>query len=405
MPAALSRSRLRRTATAPRRGMALILALLATVLIGAIVAGAVFSSTQEYRVGRNAVSEPRALAIAEAGLNAAAGELRVNAAMPTGVGKGLDIAGGTYVLPNNDRVATRLTWLSDSIYLLTATGSSGHANAAGTIETAALTTRRTSLLLWSSRPNMKFLAALTANGEMTIGGSSEISGNDANPAFWDCSKPLQDPKPGIVMPDTAGSKFTINGAKVTVTGSNPEIKVDPAAGDTATYFKYGSESDWNSLKASADISLPGGWNKKPEPLPVLPAVGDKCKTSEDKNWGEPNITIPRHPCTTYFPIIYVDGDLKLTGGGRGQGILLVKGNLDVMGGFVFYGPVIVRGSLTTTGKGNHFNGGVMAANAYLEESQVLGDAVITYSSCAIDKALNGAATLRPVPRRAWAAAH
>ena len=235
MPAAPSRSRLRRSATAPRRGMALILALLATVLIGAIVAGAVYASTQEYRVGRNAVSEPRALAIAEAGLNGAAGQLRVNADLPTSIGGGVDVAAGTYVLANNDRVTTRLTWIGDSLYLLTATGASGFGNAAGTVETAALTTRRTSLVLSSSRPQMTFLAALTSNGITKIGGSSEISGNDANPPTWQGCGTLSTAKPAIVTADS--SDITISGNKVSVAGAEPRIKEDSAAADTNTYFK------------------------------------------------------------------------------------------------------------------------------------------------------------------------
>ena len=406
MPIAPSRSRYRRGSTAPRRGMALILALLATVLIGAIVAGAVYASTQEFRVGRNAVSEPRALAIAEAGLNGAAGQLRVNATLPANVGAGVDVAAGTYVLPNNDRVTTRLTWVSDSLYLLTATGSSGFGNAAGTVETAALTTRRTSLLLSASRPQISFLAALTSNGATRIGGSSEISGNDANPPGWVGCSPLDPAKPAIVVNDS--SNITISGNKVSLSGAMPKIREDSAAADTNTYFKYGTDSDWNTLRESADITLPAGWNNKPGPLPMPALVTDRCKTDTQAalqlNWGEPVVGVPLHPCSTYFPLIYAEGDVKLTGG-RGQGILLVNGNLEVQGGFEFFGPVIVRGYLKTEGTGGHFNGGVMAANVLLDQNVVLGDAVISYSSCAIERALNGAATLRPVARRAWAPAY
>ncbi|MDP3775143.1 MAG: hypothetical protein Q8Q85_12850 [Gemmatimonadales bacterium] len=106
-------------------------------------------------------------------------------------------------------------------------------------------------------------------------------------------------------------------------------------------------------------------------------------------------------CRNYFPIIYVNGDLKLTGG-YGQGILLVSGDLDVQGGFEFYGPVIIRGSLKTSGTGGHFNGGLMAANVDLETSSVLGDAVVTYSSCAIARALQFNAPGRLLAQRSWA---
>ena len=94
------------------------------------------------------------------------------------------------------------------------------------------------------------------------------------------------------------------------------------------------------------------------------------------------------------------GDLKITGG-EGQGILLVDGDLSVQGGAEFFGPVIVKGSLKTAATGGHFNGGVMAANVDLEQSTLLGNAVVNFSSCALTKALAGAATPVFVARRSW----
>jgi len=86
---------------------------------------------------------------------------------------------------------------------------------------------------------------------------------------------------------------------------------------------------------------------------------------------------------------------------RGQGILIVNGKLDVQGGFEFYGPVIVRGALDTQGTGGHFNGGVIAANVDLDQSSVLGDAMVTYSSCAVARAVNGAASGAKLKERSW----
>jgi hypothetical protein len=44
----------------------------------------------------------------------------------------------------------------------------------------------------------------------------------------------------------------------------------------------------------------------------------------------------------------------------------------------------------------------MAANVSLDQSTVLGDAIITYSSCAITNALNGNAMGRLLATRSWA---
>src|ERR671915_301071 len=52
-----------------RRGIALPIALAAIIAVGALIAGVIFASTQEYRVGRNTLAAHRALHGAEVGLN------------------------------------------------------------------------------------------------------------------------------------------------------------------------------------------------------------------------------------------------------------------------------------------------------------------------------------------------
>jgi hypothetical protein len=84
--------------------------------------------------------------------------------------------------------------------------------------------------------------------------------------------------------------------------------------------------------------------------------------------------------------------------------MLIEGNLSVQGGFEFYGPVFVKGELSTQGTGGHFNGGVVAANVNLGSSTVLGNAVVSFSSCAVERAIlnNSALTqVRPVAMRSW----
>jgi hypothetical protein len=105
-------------------------------------------------------------------------------------------------------------------------------------------------------------------------------------------------------------------------------------------------------------------------------------------------------CSGYFPIIYVNGDLQATGG-YGQGILIVNGDLEVQAGSQFFGPVIVKGTITTQGTGGHFNGGVLAANINLDQDVILGSAVVTYSSCALAKAMQANSPGRLLRQRAF----
>ena len=133
-------------------------------------------------------------------------------------------------------------------------------------------------------------------------------------------------------------------------------------------------------------------------------TGSTCKTSDNKNWGDParNTTTPG-ACETYFPIIYAPGDLAINGN-VGQGILLVAGNLSIQGNFSFYGPVISRGSVKLTGTGNHINGSVLAANVIdsTSTSSLTGNSAIQYSRCSNNMALQRTAMPTKTPQRSWA---
>jgi hypothetical protein len=107
-------------------------------------------------------------------------------------------------------------------------------------------------------------------------------------------------------------------------------------------------------------------------------------------------------CQSYFPIIYRNGNLRVQDG-RGQGVLLVEGNFEVRGNFEFNGIVIVRGELSTQGTGNKITGAVLAQNAELgDETTIIGNPVINYSACAVERALVGNASLKPLVERSWA---
>ncbi|HEX5178407.1 MAG TPA: hypothetical protein VFW04_03695, partial [Gemmatimonadaceae bacterium] len=69
--------------------------------------------------------------------------------------------------------------------------------------------------------------------------------------------------------------------------------------------------------------------------------------------------------------------------------------------FQFFGIVIVTGHLKTTGTGGHFTGGVLAQNVDLEQNTVLGNAVITYSSCASSYAMKAIASPQLASGRSW----
>ena len=358
-----------------RSGFALPVAVFAIVIIGVLVAGAFFASTQEFRIGTNTIQQTRALGAAEFGLNQtqATWNVRWNNTMQRGEVRTLTPA------TSDGSVATvRVTRLNDQAFLVASEGSSGQAR------------RRTAKLLVLNIPQLNMLAALTSRGATKIGGSSFIDGNDHNYAGWDC--PATGPAlPGIASSDT--SQITTAGCtNYNCVDGDPKVIETPAAADTSTYFNFGS-LDWNQLKAMASKLASSSHT-------VLPTeLNGVCNESDPNNWGEP-IKANGGPCVDYYPIIYSPGQTTLTGG-RGQGILLVEGDLHVQGGFEFFGPVIVRGTLKTSGTGGHFNGGVLAANVDLDQNVVIGNALIEFSRCTILKALQGSATLTSGVERAW----
>jgi hypothetical protein len=370
-----------------RPGFALAVALAAIVIIGAVITGMFFTSTQEYRISRNSALQARALTTAEYGMNSIVTTGQWQPGWNTGVN---GLLGTTVYSPGDGGLDTvRVSKLGDGMFLVTSTGRVGPAG-------GAQARHRLGGLVTLAVPQLNMLAALTTKSQVKLGGSSFLDGNDDSVPNWSCP-PLAPGLPGLVLPDT--TQITTAGCTaLSCVAGTPKIAQDPAAAKDSTYFNYGPGLDWSTLTGSANKTYNSGATLNG----LGPSVASgSCNTADAINWGDPLHADPTMtPCQTYFPIIYAKGDLQITGG-VGQGILLVEGDLSVQGGAEFYGPVIVKGSLKTAGTGGHFNGGVMAANVDLEQSTLLGDAVIHYSSCALKKALNGAASPMFLPRRSW----
>ena len=375
-----------------RMGIAIVAALGGIVVIGALIAGVFFVSSQESQISEGSLVHERAFRAAELGLNTTLATWN-NAAMysmPIGGMDTMSYSGTGWV---DTVVVTKLTAKAYSL-LSSATAGTGR---------LARSRKKTLLSVRLSSPDFNFLGALTVRGNTQIGGSSFINGTNTNPSTWTGCPVATDSKAGVAIADSTAITYSGCTAGLCVAGS-PRILQDPSAGDTTKYFEFGDE-DWATLTAAANKIITG---TSPTFSSINPSVTNGvCNTSVASNWGAPVHTTPANACENYFPIIHAKGTtstLKLTGN-KGQGILLVDGDLEISGGFEFYGPVIVRGRIKSTGTGGKLNGGVMAANVDLEQNTVLGDATITYSSCAVEKAIAGAANPRRITQRAWTEVH
>jgi hypothetical protein len=370
----------------------MVVAMVAIVVIGALIAGAFFTSTQEYRVGRNTLMDQRAYAAAEAGVTQPIqGWVKsLNLTMANGTTNNpdtLQINGGGYSV-------RRVTRLDDYTFWVMSDGYAG-----GTTGPLA-SHHRVNAIYRLAYPSFSVIGALTVRGKVEVQGSSKVDGNDAIPPQWTTSgicPPAAGGVAGVAAPDISQ---VCNGN--CPEGKNPGDRIfgfpakseNPAAADTNTYYKFGDQN-WTTMVASADVKLSGG-NYKTSPS----TSGGKCNYSDTNNWGDPERTTA---CGDYFPIIYVNGDLKVQANSMGQGVLLVNGDMDMAGGFEFNGIVIVRDDIKSTGNGNHISGSAFAGNTYTTDNTTIsGNSEIQYSSCAIDRAAKGASTVVRSKQRGYA---
>jgi hypothetical protein len=197
--------------------------------------------------------------------------------------------------------------------------------------------------------------------------------------------------PGSVITPTATT--TVNGS-VSISG-NPPFTTSAAAGDTNTYFNYGS-SNYTALAAAANITIPGGTYTGMGPVVSAGA----CQVSP-LNWGDPVRHSPAAACESYFPIIHITGDVHVSNG-TGQGVLLIDGDFIKSGNFSFTGLVIARGTIRSTGNSNTITGAEMAAAIDEGDAVTLaGSTTIQYSSCAVLQALSAPSYVALAKRRAW----
>lgn len=367
-----------------REGMALAMAMFAIVVIGALIAGAFFASTQDFRIGTNSMVAQRAFSAAEYGLNKTTAEWdkTLNLGIVTGGDRTMN-----YTFADGGSAAVRITRINDYSYWVVSEGSAG-------VNTPMEAKRRTSTIVRLAYPAVKVGGAVTLAGGGSIKGSTQIFGTNVNPPGWDCANyPGRDTTAVAYAP---GSTLTIQKASNAI--GFPQSVADPNAGMDGTYIKYGDES-WTTLTQQADVIITSDM----DPSPVGTAT--TC-TKSITNWGEPY----RAPaagavvgCQSYFPIIWAKQSLHLNQG-RGQGILLVEGDFQVNGKFEWDGLIIVKDDFDK-GNGNpQISGAVMARNADLTDGGSLfqGNSTFQYSKCALEMALRGSARLVPAKDRAWA---
>lgn len=375
-----------------QRGFALPATIGALVIIGVLVTAGFFVSQQELRIGVASSNANMAVNIAQAGANEVLADWNGYQLGSIAVWSDTTIT---------DTIANGIWEVSvqnanNFVYFVTSTGTvtTGGSRWAGAKRSIGIVTK---MIFADIDPP----AALTTRGKTVVKGNALINGVNTTPPSWGpyCTGLATNDTTGVLTNDTSIISTSGKGA----VAGNPKWDQDSTIVDS-TFTTFGS-MDWTQLTALAaaegkNISSVGS-NISGGLGPDTTASG-RCNESNLLNWGD---TIPSAACGSYFPLIYHGGPLlRIQGGGYGQGILLVDGTLDLRGGFLFYGIIIVQGDFETQGSGNRIIGAVMASNSLLEEQSFVGGSEITYSRCAVRRAVLNNASLsraRPLLQRSW----
>ncbi len=366
--------------TSRRDGFALPVALLAIMVIGAIVTGGFYASSQESRIATSSELGNQAFYVAEYGLEEALGTWMNEELADVGDSLVLDPATVTSGGQTLGDYTIRIRRMGTTMFLVSSEGQ----------VTAGPRTakRRVGSLVRTMTPTMPAPTALAIFGGLSVGGNSYIHGHDnCNPS---------DTLAGV----TAFDSTLVESNKADHITGNPPVTENTAL-DTSALSDFGA-LNLADLIAAANITYSAGESENGmAPVTTTDAEGNSiCDTSSSSNWGEPSDTT--NPCSNYFPIIHAEGDLHLRTG-TGQGILIVDGDLQASGNFDFYGVVIVRGELFTTGTGNHFEGSVVVQGDGMldSESTTLGNSLVQYNRCTTESAFNAALRPRPLAARSW----
>ena len=370
-----------------RRGIALVIALFALVVIGALVAAVFFTAQLEVRSGANVMSGLQADQAAQAGLEYAAANWNRGWALQ-GVGQ-TAVVNWTQLGGTSGYFSDSVTKLNNQMVMVRGFGQVR--NGGGTV----LASRVGGQLFRFGSVDVGLRAAFTGGGPALIGGSETVSGLDIVPSGggWatHCASMTTQNRPALRSAAGlygTGSGYTIYGsvssydatAATTVTKLNPIIA---------------------SLASMPDINLSS------PPASVQPALtaGHTCDNTRSDNWGDPTYAAAgvwsgTHPCAAYFPVIYYGGGGTLVlPSGYGQGVLIVNGSLTFGAGFKFYGIIVATGLIQSTGSSSgNIYGAVISQSGY---SQLTGNERLDYSSCAMTLAEQSVMLGAPLTQRSY----
>ena len=377
------------------RGIALAIALLAIIVIGALVTGTFFAGRMEMVSGRNVVYTGQATEAAEAGL--ADVLLNWNSAWNT-VAIDVDQVQTSVNPITTPTVNTSVQYtqtirrMKGGVFQVISQGDK--LDRSGNLVASRLLAKMVKLVT----PNIDIQAAVTSKGSPTITGNITISGINTTPPGW----------PVCAGPDVAGvrsDQAISNGGSSVVVGTPDTKPNDSGVVDSIFTVPY------YALLPRVTLNFPAsGGGTYNGVAPTTTGSPARCDKTNVDNWGEPYRGAAMGSvaqCETYFPVIHFansfgNGNVVHITGGRGQGILLVDGDVTMDGGFEFDGVVIALGNVAVQGNGTKVTGAILGQSVDAGLNTFAGTSLVSYSLCAIQAALNGSAVAVVLNERSWA---
>lgn len=362
------------------RGFALVAAIVALVVVGALAAAGHLLSVQAYRFGRATLEAGGALYAAELGLAEAVAAWPDSAARALRPGETAVVRDGP--LPNGDAVRVVLERIDDGShpalerYLVHSFGRPRALTGAARHLAFALELRWPAIACCA--------AAVNVRAEGVISGAAAVVSEGVG---MRCGFPGS--SPGVAR--SPEGSIALSPDPGAVRGDPPLVT------DSTLLPPIGGDPPFDEWARRATLRFAGG--ERLTGIGPRQRADGSCDVGDRLNWGEP--ADPGHPCARHFPVIYAQGDLELLGPGRGQGVLLVDGDLTLRGGFVFHGLVLVRGSADLGPEGDRLEGTLLAERARIAAGP--SGPAVRYAPCRIREALVGGRLVgpRPLPDRPW----
>lgn len=252
---------------------------------------------------------------------------------------------------HGDGIRGKNTAVGENIYLVRSRDASGGLRKLVEIETTKV-------------PPLSAPAALYSESTVCVQGANTYVNGEDGCGSHDLA--------AIVVTGGAGSVTTVSSPVITgVGGTNPDV----------TYG--GNDLDIerivDAFKGQADFTY--AVNAASQGPTDVPGPGD--------GWGQPapgaTIQDPSS-CTDNHTVYYGTGAtyVRLYGGVKGCGFLLVEGDLEIDGDFAWYGPIVVTGSVLFTGGGTKQITGALLAGGAAVVGGAGGDTSIVYCTEAIE---------------------